>query len=539
MSKDPTPYDLPSQPAEQAARRDFARPLFYSSLVIVGLLVGVLGTLWLGGPQGAADDRPQVANVRFGSGAAFPPVVLPETLATRGYVDALTLNEAFKTVSSFVRPSVVFIEVETGTRGLFRRGRGFGQSAGSGVIVSEDGYVITNYHVIEGAARIRVTLSDKREFSAEVVGEDSNTDLAVLKLANDGPVPAIDLGDSDALEVGEWVLAVGNPFRLTSTVTAGIVSALGRSVNIIDDSFGIESFIQTDAAINPGNSGGALVNLRGELVGVATAIATESGSYEGYGFAVPVRLVERVTRDLIEFGEVQRGYLGVDIGSVDATRARALGLDGVTGVLLNDVFGGLAADRGGLRSGDVLLSIDGKEISEPNALQSAIALARPGEVLGVEVWRNGQRRFFDVELLGRENETTRQWFAQLDEVQGGTADDQPPPDEGEVSPDHGEGGEAPHGDIVEAPEWGLGLFEVTERFQEMFDLEVGAYVAYVENGGAAMRAGLPRNTVIVSVDGVTVASPGEVLEALRQAQGPVVVEIARRSGKRSFFELAN
>lgn len=540
MSQEPTSYDLTSRPSEPGTRRDFVRPLFYSSLVIVGLLVGVLGTLWLGGLDGTDDNRPQVSNVRFGSGAAFPPVVLPETLATRGYVDALTLNEAFKTVSSFVRPSVVFIEVETGTRGLFRRGRGFGQSAGSGVIVSEDGYVITNYHVIEGAARIRVTLSDKREFSAEVVGEDSNTDLAVLKLANDGPVPAIDLGDSDALEVGEWVLAVGNPFRLTSTVTAGIVSALGRSVNIIDDSFGIESFIQTDAAINPGNSGGALVNLRGELVGVATAIATESGSYEGYGFAVPVRLVERVTRDLIEFGEVQRGYLGVDIGSVDATRARALGLDGVTGVLLNDVFGGLAADRGGLRSGDVLLSIDGQVISEPNALQSAIALYRPGEVLGVEIWRNGQKRFFDVELLGQENETTRQWFAQLDEIQGGTPDGEPPADEpGGVSPDHGGDGEAPHGDIIEAPEWGLGLFEVTERFQEMFDLEAGAYVAYVENGGAAMLAGLPRNTVIVSVDGEAVASPGEVVAALRQADGPVVVEIARRSGRRSFFELAN
>ncbi len=525
-----------------SSRSDFRRPLFYSSLVIVGLLLGVLGTLWLGGSGDDADSRPKVENVRLGSGAAFPPVVLPETLVTRGYVDALTMNEAFKTVSGFVRPSVVFIEVETGSaRGFFRRGRGFSQSAGSGVIVSSDGVVITNNHVIQGASRIRVTLSDKREYPAEVMGRDPDTDLAVLRLIGASDVPAIDLGDSDALRVGEWVLAVGNPFRLTSTVTAGIVSALGRQVNIIDDSFGIESFIQTDAAINPGNSGGALVNLRGELVGIATAIATESGSYEGYGFAVPVRLVERVIRDLIEFGEVQRGYLGVDIWPVDSDRAQALGLPDVTGVLLNNVFHGLAADLGGLRSGDVLLSIDGRSISEPNELQSAIALYRPGEALGIEVWRDGGRRHFDVELLGRDNPTTQQWFAELDEAAGGGAEfggpDAPAPDS-EVGPDHGDdGGDAPHGEIVEVPEFGMGLFELTDRFQELFQLTEGAYVAYVENGGLAARAGLPRNAVIVSVDGAAVRGPRDVVAALREAESGAVVEVVRRTGERGFFEL--
>lgn len=543
----PRPADISSGSSVPAAAAppaapDFRRPLFYSSLVIVGLLIGVLGTLWLGGSDDDAALRPKVENVRLGSGAAFPPVVLPETLATRGYVDALTMNEAFKTVSGFVRPSVVFIEVETGSaRGFFRRGRGFSQSAGSGVIISSDGFVVTNNHVIEGASRIRVTLSDKREYPAEVMGSDPNTDLAVLRLVGAEEVPAIDLGDSDALRVGEWVLAVGNPFRLTSTVTAGIVSALGRQVNIIDDSFGIESFIQTDAAINPGNSGGALVNLRGELVGIATAIATESGSYEGYGFAVPVRLVERVIRDLIEFGEVQRGYLGVDIWPVDSERATALGLPGVTGVLLNNVFDGLAADQGGLRSGDVLLSIDGREISEPNALQSAIALYRPGERLGIEVWRNGARQYFDVELLGRDNPTTQQWFAELDEAAGEDPDAVAPEaltPRPEVSPDHGDaGGDAPHGEIVEVPEFGMGLFEMTERFQELFELTEGAYVAYVENGGVAARSGLPRNAVIVSVDGVSVRGPGDVVAALGVADGRAVIEVVRRGGESAFFEL--
>jgi len=217
-----------------------------------------VGTLWLtDSGANSADHRP-VETVSLGALSSLPPLVLPQDLVASGMVNALMLNEAFKTVSGFVRPSVVFIEVESGSARGFFRNRGGGalrQSAGSGVIISSEGYVVTNHHVIEDASRIRVTLSDKREYRAEVVGEDPNTDLAVIRLRDAEDLPAVTIGDSESLEVGEWVLAVGNPFRLTSTVTAGIVSALGRSVNIIDDSFGIESFIQTDAAINPGTGG--------------------------------------------------------------------------------------------------------------------------------------------------------------------------------------------------------------------------------------------------------------------------------------------
>jgi len=470
-----------------------------------------------------------VETVSLGAVPSMPPLVLPEDLVASGMVNALMLNEAFKTVAGFVRPSVVFIEVESGSARGFFRNRGGGalrQSAGSGVIISSEGYVVTNHHVIEDATRIRVTLSDKREYRADVVGEDPNTDLAVIRLRDAPPVPAVTIGDSESLEVGEWVLAVGNPFRLTSTVTAGIVSALGRSVNIIDDSFGIESFIQTDAAINPGNSGGALVNLRGELIGVATAIATESGSYEGYGFAVPVNLVERVVRDLIEFGEVQRGYLGVDIYPVDAARADALGLPEIRGVYLNNVFEGLAADQGGLESGDVLLSIDGRAISEPNELQSAIALYRPGQELAVEVWRDGARRFFEVELFGRDDPTTQSWFAQLDRGRPETPDSQE------------DASGSPHGQVVEVPEWGLGLFDVTARFQEMFGIEEGAYVAFVEDGGAAAEAGLPRNVVILKMDGQGIATAEQAALLFRAAEGVVLVEIARRDGRVEFYEVS-
>ncbi|MGA0255708.1 MAG: S1C family serine protease, partial [Rhodothermales bacterium] len=292
------------------------------SLVVVGLLTGILLTLWFGGVLPGTMRPVEVQRtVQLGSDANAGSVRAPASDVPSQYLDVMSMNEVFKAVSSTVTPTVVYIEVESlpgsGMLSPFG-GRGGSQSLGSGVIISDQGYIVTNNHVVDGASRIRVTLNDKRQFPAEVVGADPTTDLAVIKIEPDTSIPVVALGNADAVEVGEWVLAVGNPFRLTSTVTAGIVSAIGRQVNVIEDRLGIESFIQTDAAINPGNSGGAVVNLQGELVGIATAIATESGSYEGYGFAVPVDLMERVVRDLIRFGEVRRGYLGVSIQAMNA-----------------------------------------------------------------------------------------------------------------------------------------------------------------------------------------------------------------------------
>ena len=281
-------------------------------------------------------------------------------------------------------------------------------SSGSGVIISPEGYLLTNNHVIEEGNRYDVTLHDRREFEAELIGTDPTTDLALLKLKNPDQLtfPFVRFGDSDSLQIGEWVLAVGNPFNLTSTVTAGIVSAKGRSIDILDDDYRIESFIQTDAAVNPGNSGGALVNLRGQLVGINTAIITRSGKYEGYSFAVPANLAAKVVGDLQDFGTVQRGLLGVSIDPVDQALARQLDLQEVRGVYLRSVNEGSGAEAGGLRSGDVILRINDFRIKDIPALQEVIGRFRPGNTVHIRYMRDGQLREAEVELRDQDNKAT-------------------------------------------------------------------------------------------------------------------------------------
>ncbi len=241
-------------------------------------------------------------------------------------------------------------------------------ASGSGVIISQDGYIVTNNHVIDKAHNIRVVLNDKREFDATLVGTDPNTDIALLKIEADS-LPTIPFGNSDELKVGEWVLAVGNPFNLTSTVTAGIVSAKARNINILQSSMKIESFIQTDAAVNPGNSGGALVNTRGELVGINTAIASQTGSYAGYSFAVPVSIVEKVVGDIKQFGMVQRAVLGVQIMEITPELQKERNLPTLQGVFVAGVVTGGAADRYGINRGDIITHIDGRTIRTVTDLQ--------------------------------------------------------------------------------------------------------------------------------------------------------------------------
>lgn len=318
----------------------------------------------------------------------------------------------FRSVANTVTPTVVYIEtivpsqsreiegMEGDDDSIWRR---FmpprSNTVGSGVLISGDGYILTNNHVVEHAVRdgISITLQDKRMFDARIVGRDPSTDLAVLKIDGEN-LPQITIGNSNNLGVGEWVLAVGNPFRLQSTVTAGIVSALGRDVQIIDDVLRIESFIQTDAAINRGNSGGALVNTSGELIGINTAIATQSGSYQGYGFAVPSNLAMKVAQDIMEFGEVRRGMLGVTIQSVDERIARRAGLDEIRGVILAEVGGDGAADKAGLSATDIILEVNGESVDESNQLQEKVAMFRPGDVITLSIWRAGERLERDVEL---------------------------------------------------------------------------------------------------------------------------------------------
>ncbi|MDX1943109.1 MAG: trypsin-like peptidase domain-containing protein [Saprospiraceae bacterium] len=296
----------------------------------------------------------------------------------------------FTTVAKQVTEAVVSISAFNAT--------GYRMSSGSGVVISSDGYVITNHHVVEDGQKFEIVLQDKRTLVARVVGIDETTDLALLRVNFNG-MKALPIGDSDRLEVGEWVLAVGNPFDLNSTITAGIVSAKARNINILKGQYSIESFIQTDAVVNPGNSGGALVNTRGELIGVNTAIISESGGYEGYSFAIPSNLVRKVVNDLREFGEVKRAVLGVNIADVNSRIAAELSLPSVEGVYVTNVNQGSSAFEAGLRAGDVIVSVNSAKVASMPELQEQVALFRPGDRVSLEYYRSGRKHRIDNVVL--------------------------------------------------------------------------------------------------------------------------------------------
>ncbi len=277
------------------------------------------------------------------------------------------------------------------------------ESSGSGVIVTDDGYIVTNNHVVDNGEKIEVTLNDNRSYVAKVIGTDPSTDLALLKIDEKG-LSFVHYGNSDDLKVGEWVLAVGNPFNLTSTVTAGIVSAKARNIGILRDqsNTAIESYIQTDAAVNPGNSGGALVNTKGELVGINSAIASNTGSYTGYSFAIPVNIVKKVIDDLVEFGKVQRGFLGISIRDIDSKLVQEKDLKEIKGVYVAGVAEGGAANAAGIREGDVIRKIGTEDVNSSPALQEQVSRFRPGDKINVTVDHNGEERLVAVTLKDME-----------------------------------------------------------------------------------------------------------------------------------------
>ena len=499
--------------------------LLGTGLVLIGLLGGIL-FMWIysGGPPRPTTEFSVVERVDLGG---HPQVAHTHT-------GALGLNDLFWEVADRVMASVVSVQVESGWMDVPRDWfHGFGQrddegrehrdlpreSVGSGVVITKQGHIVTNYHVVDRARGLRVTLVDKREFDAEFIGSDRSTDIAVLKieLADGEEVKAIPLGEADRVRVGEWVLAVGNPFQLNSTITAGIVSALGRQVNIIDDDFFVEDFIQTDAAINPGSSGGALVNLHGELVGISTAIATEGGSNEGYGFAIPVSLVERVAMDLIHYGEMQRGYLGVTIVSVDASYANDLGLERIGGVYLDAVQDGSAAARGGLQQGDVVLAVAGRAVNASNELQSTIARHRPGDKLAVDYWRGGRLRSASVRLLGKDDPFVDDWLAGLRRAARGGSD------------------------VFHIEGWGFVLREMTGRERRAYGEEKGVVIAYVVAGSSAAKADIPRSAIITAISLEPVTSVEDAVRLLRQAAETAEfaeISVRLRDGSTARYEVA-
>ncbi|MEQ9466153.1 MAG: Do family serine endopeptidase [Ekhidna sp.] len=328
---------------------------------------------------------PEGLNFVFAAKNATPSVVHIRTTYANGMRANSPFNEFFKDYF--------------GER--YERRGGPARGAGSGVVISADGYIVTNNHVIEGADEIEVVLNDNRSYRAKVVGVDEDTDLAVLKV-NEKNLVAVRYGDSDKINIGEWVLAIGNPYEFRSTVTAGIVSAKGRNINILNGDYRIESFIQTDAAVNPGNSGGALVNLNGELVGINTAIASPSGAFAGYSFAVPVSLVKKVVSDLIEYGTVQRALLGIQIGDVNAQVAEQFDLNVLRGVYVSGVMANKAADKAGMQQGDVIVAIDDKPVNNVAQLQEQIAIKRPGDEVEVKFIRDGKEKITIAKLRNEE-----------------------------------------------------------------------------------------------------------------------------------------
>lgn len=387
----------------------------------------------------------------------------------------------FTNAAELATPAVVNIRalIPSGS-GIWSSGSLTG-SSGSGVIVSPDGMIVTNHHVVERSTDIKVTLADKREYKAKIIGSDSSTDIALLKI-DETELPFAVFGNSDSLRVGEWVLAVGNPFNLESTVTAGIISAKGRNINILGGESSIESFIQTDAAVNPGNSGGALVNTAGELIGINTAIITESGSYEGYSFAVPSNLVQKIIRDLREFGVVQRAFLGVRIEDIDSETAREIGLPTAEGVFVTRVNSEGGAAEAGLQSGDVIIGLNDAKLKRTPELQEMVGRYRPGEQVTIEYWRKGKKFRTRVTLKDSNNSVS------MARVEGDELRD----------------------DI------GLELRDLNKEERRKMRLQ-GALVTSVKRGSLVFETNMQPGFVITSVNGNRITNAQEAIEAIKQA----------------------
>lgn len=370
--------------------------------------------------------------------------------------------------------------------------------SGSGVILSDDGYIVTNNHVIEDADNIKVTLNDKRSFDAELIGRDPATDLALLKI-NEKGLPYLPYGNSDDVKIGEWVLAVGNPFNLTSTVTAGIVSAKARNIQILNEEFAVESFIQTDAAVNPGNSGGALVNTAGELVGINSAIASNTGSYAGYAFAIPVNLARKVVDDLLEYGEVQRAFIGVSIRDIDQKLAEEKKITVQPGVYVNGLTKGGGAEKAGIKEGDIIYKINDVPINTTSELQEQVARHRPGEKLDIHLKRQGEDKVLAVVLNNRlgNTEPVLKSSASLEML----------------------------GANFETPS--------AEELRRL-GLKNGIKVKKLE-GGKLRSAGIREGFIITHIDRKPINSVDDIGDALGNKEGGILIEGYYPNGVRSYY----
>jgi Do/DeqQ family serine protease len=367
--------------------------------------------------------------------------------------------------------------------------------SGSGVIISSDGYITTNNHVIKGAKEIQVTLNNKQTYTATIVGVDPTTDLALIKI-NEVDLPAISYGNSDELNVGEWVLAVGNPFNLNSTVTAGIVSAKGRNINILKEDYAIESFIQTDAAVNPGNSGGALVNQNGELIGINTAIASNTGSYTGYSFAVPVNMVKKIMGDLLNFGTVQRALLGIQIIDMNQELAELNGIENLNGVYISKLMLNGAAKDGGLKEGDVIRKVGNTIISSSAELQEQIGQFHPGDKINITFEREGELKTTELTLKNKLGTT-----ASLKK---------------------------------EILFLGAKLDEISSEEKKELGIVNGVRISALK-AGKLMREGIKKNFIITKINNRSVSTPDEVMAIIKKKKGGFLIEGIYPNGIKTYY----
>jgi len=489
-------------------RKQFFLGIVLASLI--GGLVAVLGVGFLQTNQDSTTNFTEKQNTSLVNWLSDDKFVIPEGInfvASAAQVTPAVVHVRSTATMSRSQKGVDPMEELFG----FRSPRGEatpreGKSTGSGAIISEDGYIVTNNHVVENASKVEITLEDNRRFTARVIGTDPTTDLALLKIEANN-LPFIPFGNSDQAQIGEWVLAVGNPYELNSTVTAGIISAKSRNIGILRDesNMQVESFIQTDAAVNPGNSGGPLVNLNGEIIGINTAIASRTGGFSGYSFAVPSSIAKKVMDDLLEFGTVQRGLLGVIIRDVNADLEEAIGeeVKADRGVFVDKVNEGSGGEEAGLQRGDIIIGIDGAETYTTSSLQERVARKRPGDKINVIFLRDG-----------KEMSTT----ATLKNVSGDT--------------------KVVVKVIPKITEFEGVVFEdLKVEYKERLELEGGATITSIDNK-LWKDVGVQEGFIITKIGRVKILTGEDVINALKNYEGEDVIILGvYPNGQRSYYEL--
>lgn len=467
-----------------------------STLVLISLLAGAAGS-YLQHAIFQSENTPLSTNAPDNNSVQFANYPITST-------QTATLD--FTLASAISTPSVVYITTVSAAQNnnnwfdwYFNGGSNNPTTgSGSGVIFSSDGYIVTNNHVIQRAEKIEV-VHNKTTYIAKIVGTDPSSDIAVLKIEAQN-LPAIKIGNSSQVKIGEWVLAVGNPFNLTSTVTAGIVSAKGRNINIVNSSFPIESFIQTDAAINPGNSGGALVNTQGELIGINTAILSKTGSYTGYGFSVPIDIVKKVVSDLIKYGVIQKAFIGAEVNELNSSLVNQLKLSSLDGTYITYMQKDGAAEKAGLQKNDVILKLDDKSVNSRSDFDEYLAYKSPGEKIKITYKRNNVIKESYVTLTNEEGKT--------DIVKH---------------------------ELYSSSTLGADFSTIPKVEKDKMGLSNGVRIVNIRNG-LISRLGLPEGFIITSINRTPMNEPHEVSSILENIRGQVIIEGISSNGGRSIYQ---